>query len=290
MIHVATVHWATDRWIDAQLRYLDRFLPHPYRVYAFLGNVPAGHESKFYYSSAEPIKEHAVKLNLLAEVIRLSADDPSDVLIFIDGDAFPIAPIQPLIRDCLERHSLIAVQRYENFGDLQPHPCFCVTSVGFWRDLGGDWKPGYSWHDLGGKELTDVGGNLLGLLERAGVDWYRLLRVNVHNPHPILFGLYGDEQHGAVVYHHGAGFRGAPERVARLAAGEDQLEVTIRAKAIDHLRRYLASGSESLLRVHPVTQMERRLAEHEQRLAEPIVSQIEHDEAFWNSFLSQDSV
>lgn len=268
-----------------QLRYLDRFLPHPHRVYAFLTNVPAGHESKFHYSSTEPIKEHAVKLNLLAEVIRLSAEDTSDILIFIDGDAFPIAPLEPLIRDCLEQHSLIAVQRYENFGDVQPHPCFCVTSVGCWHDLRGDWKPGYSWHDLGGKKLTDVGGNLLGLLEHAGVDWHRLVRVNVHNPHPILFGFYGDAQHGAVVYHHGAGFRGAPERVARLAAGEDKLEVAIRAKAIDHLRRYLSTGSELLLQIHPVTRMEHRLTEQEQHLAEPIFSQIERDEVFWHAFL-----
>jgi len=285
LIHVATVHWGTERWIDLQLRYLDRFLPRPYRVYAFLTGVPAGHESKFFYSSVEPIKEHAVKLNVLAEIIRLSADDPSDVLIFIDGDAFPVAPLQPLIRDCLDRHPLIAVQRYENFGDLQPHPSFCMTTVGFWSEIGGDWKPGHSWLDRSGKKLTDVGGNLLGLLEGAGVDWYPLLRVNAHNPHPILFGLYGDAPHGAVVYHHGAGFRGAPERVARLEGGEAELEVTVRAKAIDHLRRYLASTSEWLLRIHPVTRMEHRLTEQEQRLAEPVFSKIEEDEAFWQSFL-----
>jgi hypothetical protein len=289
LIHVATVHWGTDRWIDAQLRYLDRFLPAPFRIYAFLNNVPPGHESKFFYSSDEPIKQHAVKLNVLAEFIRASADRPSDVLIFIDGDAFPTARLQPLIDDRLERHSLIAVQRYENLGDLQPHPCFCMTTVGFWHEIGGDWKPGHTWLDVSGKRLTDVGGNLLGLLDRAGVDWYRLRRVNIHNPHPILFGFYGDEEHGAVVYHHGAGFRGAPERIARLGGGEPRLEVTVRAKAIDHLRKYSASASELLLRLHPVTRMERRLAEQEQRLAEPVFSQIEQDEAFWRAFLSQGS-
>ena len=38
----------------------------------------------------------------------------------------------------------------------------------------------------------------------------------VRNRDPILFGLYGDAELGPVVYHHGAGFRHAPERVARL--------------------------------------------------------------------------
>jgi hypothetical protein len=115
------------------------------------------------------------------------------------------------------------------------------------------------------------------------VDWYPLLRVNVNDPHPILFGVYGDESHGALVYHHGAGFRAAPERVARLQGGEAKLEVTFRAKAIDHLRRYLASASVLLEQVHPVKRMEQRLAAEEQRLAEPVFAQIERDEEFWRS-------
>jgi hypothetical protein len=54
MIHVATVHWRSERWIDPQLRYLERFLPGPFRVYAFLNEVPGDHRGKFFYSSTEP--------------------------------------------------------------------------------------------------------------------------------------------------------------------------------------------------------------------------------------------
>jgi len=281
MIHVATVHWRSTRWIDIQLRYLERFLPEPYRVYAFLTDIDPGHEHKFFYSSREPIKPHAVKLNLLADVIHFSADDPSDLLIFIDGDAFPVAPLEPLIAARLEQHRLIAVQRYENLGDLQPHPCFCITTVGFWHDIGGDWKPGHQWRDLSGKALTDVGGNLLGLLERAGVDWYPLLRTNVRNRDPILFGLYGDSELGPLVYHHGAGFRHAPERVARLNAGEPKLEITFRAKAIDHLLQYLEQLRIQLVRMHPVDRMERRLAGELRELSEPVIARMDQDEEFW---------
>jgi hypothetical protein len=285
VIHVATVHWRSARWIDIQLRYLDRFLPQPYRVYAFLTDIAPGQESKFFYSSSEPIKPHAVKLNLLADLVRFSAADPSDPLIFIDGDAFPIAPLEPLIRARLGRHRLIAVQRHENLGDLQPHPSFCITTVGFWQDIGGDWKPGHQWRDVHGKLLTDVGGNLLGLLEQAGVDWYPLLRVNTRNLDPILFGLYGDSELGAMVYHHGAGFRNAPERVARLRGGEPILEVTFRAKAIDHLLRYLEEVRKGLVRVHPVERMERRLANRLYELSEPIIARMNQDEEFWRELI-----
>ena len=48
MIHVATVHYRSDRWIDPQLRYLERFLPGPFRVYAFLTRVPGDHSGKFF--------------------------------------------------------------------------------------------------------------------------------------------------------------------------------------------------------------------------------------------------
>lgn len=60
--------------------------------------MPGDHSEKFFYSSKEPIKNHATRLNLLGDVIFLAADDPSDLLLFIDGDAFPVAPIAPLSR------------------------------------------------------------------------------------------------------------------------------------------------------------------------------------------------
>src|SRR5271155_1339802 len=98
MVHVATVHWQNEGWIDIQLRYLNRHISEAFRVYAFLNGIPEIHRAKYFYSSCEPLREHAVKLNALAETIGKSSGDDGDVIIFLDGDAFPIADILPLVR------------------------------------------------------------------------------------------------------------------------------------------------------------------------------------------------
>ena len=201
MIHIATVHWRSDRWIDIQRRYLERNVDQPYRTYAWLGEELRDHADEFFYATDVAVDKHELKLTLLGDLVAHAAAD-DEMIIFIDGDAFPIAPIVPFLRGKLERYPLVAVRRDENNGDPQPHPCFCATTAGFWRRLPGDWRRGHTWVNPQGKEVTDVGGNLLGLLERAGIDWYPMLRTNKVNPHPLQFGVYDD-----LVYHHGGGFR-----------------------------------------------------------------------------------
>jgi hypothetical protein len=227
MIHVATVHWRDDRWVDVQLRYLAEHLPEPYRVYAFLNGLEEDHSSKFHYSSDENIKEHSTKLNLLADLIAFDSDSDDDPLIFIDGDAFPIADLQPLVDD-LSEHPLIAVKRAEA-SDVQPHPCFCLTTVGFWRELGGDWrKGGHSWTNAVGREVSDVGARVLKAVDEKQVDWRPLLRSNRTDAHPLFFGIYDD-----VVYHHGAGFRRARGgRLMIAASGVHEEEDTLRMRAL----------------------------------------------------------
>jgi hypothetical protein len=207
MIHIATVHWNTDKWISIQQRYLQRHIKSPYRVYAWLNGVPPVPPETFYYTCTEPVDSHAVKLNILADVIYFSSNRNDDIVIFLDGDAFPIGDIEPLIDQMLRGHKLIAVQRLENNGDDQPHPCFCATTVGFWQSIKGDWKRGYRWRNQKGEWVADVGGRLLKQLRENGVEWYPLLRSNKRNMHPVFFGIYG-----RVIYHHGAGFRGAVSR------------------------------------------------------------------------------
>ena len=89
MIHILTVHWQEDAWVDIQLAYLHRFIRKPFKVYAFLNNLPRDHREKYFYSSTEPIKEHAVKLNILTDIASFNMEGADDLLIFIDGDAFP---------------------------------------------------------------------------------------------------------------------------------------------------------------------------------------------------------
>ena len=161
MIHVLTVHWQDDRWIDVQRRALDRHLT-DYRVYASLNGVDERFRSEFDFF-ADLDGTHPQKLDELARIASADAA-PDDLLLFLDGDAFPIAPVGP---ELLAGFPLVAVRRDENLGSCQPHPCFCMTSVGFWSEIGGTWRSGYTWTASSGDELTDVGGDLLGILARA---------------------------------------------------------------------------------------------------------------------------
>lgn len=211
MLYVATVHFRSARWIDVQLRHLERNLHEPYAVYAVLQDVPGDHAHKF--ARVVPAGgPHAGKLNLLAaEITAEAAGD--DVIVFLDGDAFPVADPMPTVRAALADTVLVAVRRDENAGDVQPHPCFCAVRVADWQALHGDWSPGHPWPGPDGAPMTDVGGNLLRALELAGARWTPLLRSNRVNPHPLWFGIYG-----GIVYHHGAGFRAALGRVDVAAA------------------------------------------------------------------------
>lgn len=282
---MATVHWRSERWIDIQVRNLRRFLPGEPRLYAFLNRVPGDHRHKFAFVSEQPIKDHATKLSLLGDVMCFAAADPSDLLVFADGDAFPVAPLGPLLEERLERHRLIAVQRTENNGDLQPHPCFCVTTVGFWQEIGGEWYSGYRWDDAQGRSVTDVGGNLLGHLREAGVDWYPLRRVNTVDLHPLFFALYGDEEHGPLVYHHGGAFRSSKGgRVNRVLAGEPEAWRKLRSRLLERVPRSLRWLRR---RYSPARRLRRSLRLETRELSEQVLAELERDEEFWRRFVSE---
>jgi hypothetical protein len=211
MIHILTIHWQSEDWIDLQLKYLDLNIDEPYRVYSFLNNVPNSqeHKKKFFYTSTENIKSHPIKLNLLADIASFASEDENDILIFLDGDAFPIKSISKFKKDIFPKYRLAAIQRLENNGDIQPHPCFCMTTVKFWNQIEGDWKEGnVKWTDKFGKKVWDVGGQMLKIMNDLDEDWFKLTRTNQHDLHPLLFGIYGD-----LIYHHGAAFRNPGTRV-----------------------------------------------------------------------------
>jgi hypothetical protein len=137
MIHILTVHWKDDKWINIQKKYLTMHINEPFRIYAFLNYLSEDRSSDFFYALTEPITSHPMKLNLLAEIARLQSDNKNNILIFIDGDAFPIKELMPFVHKKLEQYPLIAVQRKENNGDIQPHPLFCATTIDFWKQIKG---------------------------------------------------------------------------------------------------------------------------------------------------------
>jgi hypothetical protein len=201
MLHIATVHYASPRWIEIQTRYMRQNISVPYRTWTSLEKIDPSHGVHFDNVISQK-GMHAAKLNHLAmEICNVASDD--DLLMFFDGDAFPIADPMPLVNDGLAQAPLVAVRRAENFNEPQPHPCFCVTTVGTWRALPGDWTAGYTWTGARGGQTSDVGGNLLRRLELTGTPWVQVLRSNRRNPDPLYLAIYGD-----AIYHHGAGFAG----------------------------------------------------------------------------------
>jgi hypothetical protein len=202
VLHVATVHWQSPWWIEPQLRYLSRYAPGA-QTWASLDGIAAEHFARFDHPMSLE-GSHADKLNELARLITAEAD-ADDRLLFLDGDAFPVAPLEPLIA---APDDLIAVRRDESrWAYPRPHPCFCLTTVGFWNEIGGDWSAGFTWEIANGDTVTDVGGNLIGILEEREIAWRPLTRLNITNLHPLWFALYGDDRVGPTVYHHSAGFR-----------------------------------------------------------------------------------
>jgi len=244
MIHVATVHWMDSKWIAPQSRGLSSFISAPYRTYANLQGVEPRFDVRFSYTTRSG-GTHADKLNALARTIAEQAE-PEDLLVFVDGDAFPIRPLDGWLAELLAEYPLAAVRRDENAGDLQPHPCFCVTTVGFWRDVEGDWRAG-TWVTDQGVEASDVGGRLLSILNDRSMAWRPILRSNAIDLHPLLYGLYDGH-----IYHHGAGFRPPIARVdeANVPVSENEqylyLRTQARAKSLKDLR---LSHARTLLRL-----------------------------------------
>jgi hypothetical protein len=200
MLYIATVHYKSPQWIEIQARYLREHISVPYQTWTSLEQIDRSYSVHF-DRVLEQRGLHAAKLNHLAtEISHVAAED--DLLMFLDGDAFPIADLIPLVTEGLARAPLIAVRRAENADEPQPHPCFCVTTVGAWRALPGDWTAGFTWPGARGEPTSDVGGNLLRKLELSETPWVEVLRSNRKNLDPLYFAVYGD-----VIYHHGAGFR-----------------------------------------------------------------------------------
>jgi hypothetical protein len=200
VLHIATVHYGSPRWVEIQTRHVREHIRVPYQTWTSLEMIDPAYAVHF-DRVIEHRGRHSDKLNHLAIEISHEADD-DDLIMFLDGDAFPIDDPMPLIEDGLAKAPLLAVRRAENVSDLQPHPCFCVTTVGTWRTLPGDWSAGYSWIDVTGRVVSDVGGNLLRQLELTKTPWVEVLRSNRVDLDPLFFGIYGD-----AIYHHGAGFR-----------------------------------------------------------------------------------
>jgi hypothetical protein len=213
VLHIATVHHGSPRWIEIQTGYIREHITVPYRTWTSLEGIDPAYAVHFDHVIDQK-GMHAAKLNHLStEICHVASDD--DLLMFLDGDSFPIADPMPLIADGLARAPLVAVRRAENADEPQPHPCFCVTTVRTSRTLPGDWSAGPTWPGARGKPTSDVCGNLLRRLELSGMPWVQVLRSNRKDLDPLFFAIYGD-----AIYHQGAGLTGGLTPAHRAQAPE----------------------------------------------------------------------
>lgn len=190
MINVATVHWRFRFFQDVQYRHIEKNLKDA-RVWAFVDKVdgPQRPEDKerYFYQADSGQTNHLVKLDMLAELI-CEASRRDDIILFMDGDAWPVAPMNDFIVESLKEFPVGAVVRNEN-GERYPHPSFTFTTVGYWRDAELSWSK----HDVN---------HILHVLEARKEGWTKLKRTGGLADHPVFFSVYGGK-----VYHHGAGFR-----------------------------------------------------------------------------------
>lgn len=288
MLHVATVHWMSDQWINIQRKYFDQFAGGPFKMHAFVNGIEKDYSHLFDFYSTENIQcctagyNHGIKLNILADAIASQADD-DDVMVFIDGDAFPIADLTAYITEHLQQFPLLAVKRQENLTDEQPHPCFAATKVKTWKAIKGDWCPGYRWTDAAGRYVTDTGGNLLGRLLATETPWQPVLRSNKKDLHPLWFGVYGD-----VVYHHGAGFRGKIERIDR-ADIDREFGFRTRIKQWQNNNNWTVKNIGYLLNSLYNHRAYDREVEHIKNrnldMMAKVFSELENDTEFWRQFV-----
>ena len=226
MIWFLTPHWKIDKWVKLQSQ---RILKsgcnkNNTRVIATvgkdLGNYCEWFDNFWYYEPEfvlgnKPFSNHWMKLDFLfMRAVCLGAAD-DDIIIFLDGDAFPIGPEFPLrIFRILSHNNYCFIQEP---AEDKPHPAFFAVRVKDWRSL--SWFPGPFMimdSDGGSSRIDfDIGGSLSDYLDP---DECHILTHKDCSFHPEFFSTFGDKD-GSLVYHHGASFRKHTYSRAERAAG-----------------------------------------------------------------------
>ena len=85
MLHIVTINWTTDKWIDIQADSFKEFIKIPYKVYTKLGNMGDDmfkkHSHKFYYCA--PGKENEKSHVTIGTKLSLDEIPLTNSMIFI---------------------------------------------------------------------------------------------------------------------------------------------------------------------------------------------------------------
>ncbi len=196
---VGSVFGPSDRnrhWYRLQLDFIKKYTADfDHMVYLdrtdpglFNNSKIVGVSSSIYDAPMSGSLAHSQGLNALLEYART---ERHSYLLLIDSDSFPVVPNWlDLLLGSMGRHEVAAVVRAENL-DTFAHPCVhLIKRSGLDKLIFGC----FPHKNLLGTVVEDCRSNVL--------DFFPLIRTNVINLHPILFGLYGN-----CFYHHGAGSR-----------------------------------------------------------------------------------
>jgi len=206
MIHIVTINWSTDRWIDIQLNSFKKWINTPYKVYTRLGNMDEKiyekHKDKYFFCCKGKVGEKSHVTDGYKEVLPKVRENLSkgDLIMFIDSDAFLIDDISKLSNK-IEEHMFFAAEEpnHETDGVFKnPHPMFYL--------LKGDYFLESDLEDYMKTVMIDEGGNWWGSvttwLRKNNLKYSPLKRTNKVNLHQLYFAIYED-----VIYHHWAGSR-----------------------------------------------------------------------------------
>ena len=264
MLHILTLHLG-DKWIDIQKKQIERFISEPYKVYARLGdgvypkenwkykynNQKAKVENSKYNDGTISYDKHKHKFDgaisgaqhwtysmgkLIDYVLENHEVKPTDKIMLIDSDAFPIAPISDFLDEKLKEYPFVSAQEPMHEWDrnplyLIPHPMFMLFEA---KHIIEDNLTDYLRDVVKDKNNNWWGGTTDWLTER-GYDYYPLTRSNKIDLHPLYYAIYDE-----VIYHHWAGSRNMitrPDRIRVGQIGPDIIPTEAQKKAVEDIAK-----------------------------------------------------
>ena len=132
MIHIITINWTSDKWIDIQSSSFKKYITSPYKVYTKLGNMGEDlyekHKDKYYYcAKGEEGEISHVTTGMKLAINKIKENySPEDIILIIDSDAFLIDNLDKLSKH-LQNFNFVSCQEPEHERDpnrLIPHPMF----------------------------------------------------------------------------------------------------------------------------------------------------------------------
>jgi hypothetical protein len=225
---------------------------------------------QFNHIESTPVKDHATKLNLLSEII-CSRAKANDIIMLLDGDAFPCDFVDSDFLKIVDNNIFGAIQQAECFDEPIPHPSFFIARVDSYLKHKFDWTPGPHWGTTQG-EFTDVGARIWEYAFKNNYFWYPLKRTNKHNIHPLWFGVYEDK-----IYHHGAGFRNPISKIDRLCPSKQFSRCIWLFKYIEKIQHKMSIGN--IYRFQNLTGLQWLLIKRNKEISCKVFQQIHDDDS-----------